>query len=76
MSYFYSRPFGAGDRFTDSENALPFMGGGRFAIRSADHAVDLALKSVPLPEGLMSRLGALVNTMPDEAADQVDYLGC
>ncbi len=43
---------------------------------SADLAIDAALRSVPLPDGLITRLGMLVYTMPDETADQVDYLGC
>ena len=43
---------------------------------TADRAIDSALRSVPLPEGLMTRLGKLVYAMPDEATDQVDYLGC
>ena len=42
----------------------------------SDCAIDLALRSVPLPVGLMTRLGRLVYTMSDENADQVDYLGC
>ena len=42
----------------------------------ADRAIDVALCSVPLPEGLLTRLGKLVYAMPDEAADQVDCLGC
>jgi hypothetical protein len=43
---------------------------------SADLAIDATLRSVPLPDGLMTRLGKLVYTMSDEPADQVDYLGC
>lgn len=43
---------------------------------TADRAIDAALRSVPLPDGLLTRLGKLAYTMPDEAADQVDWLGC
>ena len=44
--------------------------------RAADRALDAALRSVPLPDGLITRLGMLVYTMPDETADQVNCLGC
>jgi hypothetical protein len=43
---------------------------------SADMAIDAALRSVPLPEGLLTRLDRFIRTMPDEAADQVDWLSC
>jgi hypothetical protein len=43
---------------------------------AADRALDAALRSVPLPDGLITRLGMFVYTMPDETADQVDCLGC
>ena len=43
---------------------------------SADRAIDAALKSVPLPDGLLSRLGLMVSTMSDDVSDAVDYLGC
>jgi hypothetical protein len=41
-----------------------------------DNAVDVALRSVPLPDGMLNRLKRMAFTMPDEAAGQVDYLGC
>jgi hypothetical protein len=44
--------------------------------RAADRAIDAALRSVPLPDGLLTRLGRLVYTMPDETTGQVDWLGC
>ncbi len=43
---------------------------------AADSAIDAALRSVPLPEGLLTRLGMLAYTMPEDAADHVDWLGC
>jgi hypothetical protein len=43
---------------------------------TADLTIDLALRSVPLPDGLMTRLGKLVYAMSDESSDQVDWLGC
>jgi hypothetical protein len=46
------------------------------ASQTADRDIDVALRTVPLPSGLMTRLGRLVYTMSDEAADRVDYLGC
>ena len=46
------------------------------ASHAADRAIDAALRSVPLPDGLLTRLGTLVYAMPDETADQVDCLGC
>jgi hypothetical protein len=44
--------------------------------RSEDSAIDSALRAVPLPDGLITRLGLLVYTMPEDAPDQVDWLGC
>lgn len=43
---------------------------------AVDQAIDTALRSVPLPDGLMTRLGKLAFTVTDETADQVDWLGC
>jgi hypothetical protein len=73
MLYFYSRPMFGGDRFTDSDDLLPPMGGFTPAgkSQSADRAVDTALRSVPLPDGLMVRLVNLAVTLPDDATDQV-----
>ena len=45
-------------------------------VHSTDMAIDAALRSVPLPDGLLTRLDMLVYAMPDEAADSVDWLGC
>jgi hypothetical protein len=43
---------------------------------SAEPSLDDALRSVPLPEGLLARLRKLVFTMSDERTDRMDYLGC
>jgi hypothetical protein len=43
---------------------------------TTDSAIDAALRSVPLPKGLLTRLGSLVYAMPEDAPDQVDWLGC
>ena len=78
MLHFYSRPLFGGDRFTDPDDLLPPVGG--FAPvgagESPDRAIDTALRNVPLPEGLMVRMTMLAVTLPDDATDQVDYLGC
>jgi hypothetical protein len=46
------------------------------ASRATDRAIDVALRNVPLPNGLMTRLGRLAYTLSDEVADRVDYRGC
>jgi len=76
MLYFYSKPFVGGDSFMDTDELLQSMCEFSPPARTIDRAIDSALRGVPLPDGLMSRLGRLLRTMPDEAADQVDYLGC
>ena len=76
MSYFYSKPFVGGDSLTDADELLQSMCEFSPPGRTIDRAIDSALRGVPLPDGLMSRLGRLIRTMPDEAAGQVDYLGC
>ncbi len=43
---------------------------------SCDVAIDVALRSVSLPDGLLSRLSALVAVMPEEATEHADWLGC
>jgi hypothetical protein len=62
-----------GDRFTDSDDLLPpvpgFLAVG--AGESPDRAVDIALRNVPLPEGLMVRMAMLAVTLPDDATDHV-----
>ena len=71
MLHFYSRPLFGGDRFTDSDDLLPPVGG--FppvgAGESPDRAIDAALRNVPLPDGLMVRMSMLAVTLPDDATD-------
>ena len=43
---------------------------------ASDRAIDTALRCVPLPDGFLTRLGKLAHAMRDDAADQVDRLGC
>ena len=73
MLHFYSMPMFGGDRFTDSDDLFPLIGG--FppvgAGESPDRAIDSALRNVPLPEGLMVRMSMLALTLPDDATDQV-----
>jgi hypothetical protein len=71
MSYPHTKPISIGDTFpfpadpaAAYDRSLPF-------VQSADSAIDSALRSVPLPEGLLARLKLL-----DEATDRMDYLGC
>jgi hypothetical protein len=45
-------------------------------VLSLDGAMDTALRSVPLPEGMLTRLQRLALTITDESNGQVDYLGC
>ena len=73
MLHFYSRPLFGGDRFTDSDDLLPPVPGfpAVGAGESPDRAVDIALRNVPLPEGLMVRMAMLAVTLPDESTDQV-----
>ena len=73
MLYFYSRPWFGGDRFTDSNDAVPPVGG--FPPvgggETPDRMIDKALRNVPLPDGLMVRMTMLAVTLPDDATDQV-----
>ena len=73
MLYFYSMPMFGGDRFTDADDYLPPVGGfpAVGAGESPDRAIDAALRSVPLPDGLMVRMTMLAVTLPDESTDQV-----
>jgi hypothetical protein len=79
MVYFDREPFHGrlaanGHYYSDPDDVLPFVRSG--SKQSVDRAIDSALRSVPLPEGLMTRLGKLVHTLCDDAAGRVDYFGC
>jgi hypothetical protein len=77
MSYPHSKSMSLGDAFPSAaeplaahDNSLPYVHA------ATDGAMDVALRSVPLPEGLLGRLKQLALTIADEAAGPVDYLGC
>jgi hypothetical protein len=75
MSYFYSKPFAAENRFADLFDRMKSTDDRSASKRSADGAIDHALRNVPLPNGLLKRLGKLVYTLREEAPDRVDYRG-
>jgi hypothetical protein len=54
----------------------PDVGRARSAGHVADSAIDVALRMVPLPDGLLTRLAMIAQTIPDDAPDRVDWLGC
>jgi hypothetical protein len=62
--------------FLNRDAMLPFAAETAAHRAEEERAVDFALRNVPLPDGLLTRLGKLVYTLPDETADQVDWLGC
>jgi hypothetical protein len=76
MSYSNSRLHGPGRKpIAASENgaatnAFPYSS------HAADSAIDEALRSVPLPHGLLTRLGMIAYSISEDSADQVDWLGC
>ncbi len=77
MSYHLnSKPVFDPFAFVNGDAAVPFSGVPALHSATTDHAIDAALRGVPLPDGLLTRLGKLVYSMSDEAADQVDWLGC
>jgi hypothetical protein len=76
MSFFHSHPVYNHGAFASGDSSSPFGNDIRPHVQTEDRAIDAALRSVPLPEGLMTRLGMLVYAVADETADQVDWLGC
>jgi hypothetical protein len=76
MSYLHFKSTFDHGAYTNGNLTPPIMGEMGSQGPAADCAIDSALRSVPLPDGFLTRLGKLVYTMPDEAADQVDWLGC
>jgi hypothetical protein len=76
MSHFYSRQSRVDRGSQYGDTACRPVDRARPSDDSVDSAIDAALCAVPLPEGLMTRLGQLVHTMAMEPPDQVDWLGC
>ena len=76
MPYSHSRPLKLNYELRRSDSERLTSGHSSPAGQTVDSALDSALRSVPLPEGLMTRLTLLAYTVPDEAADRVDWLGC
>lgn len=76
MSYSHSKPTWIGDTFPNPADSVASFDGSLPFIQSTDRSVDAALRSVPLPDGFLTRLKKLAYTVSDEAADQMDYLGC
>jgi hypothetical protein len=76
MSYSNSRLFGSGRQPTAASENGTAINRFRNSPHTADGAIDEALRSVPLPQGLMTRLGLIAYATPDDAADKVDWLGC
>jgi hypothetical protein len=76
MSSPHSKALFSSDPFTNSAESIAAVDGGPSFVRRADRAIDAALRNVPLPDGLMRRLGLLAGTLTEGVSDQVDYLGC
>jgi hypothetical protein len=76
MSYSHSHPAFDHHSFLNGHCLSPPASEPAAANRQADRAIDSELRSVPLPDGLMTRLGTLVYTMSEESTDHVDWLGC
>lgn len=76
MSYLHSKPILIGNAFRDPSEPMGAPDGAVPFVQSADRTIEAALRNVPLPEGMLSRLDRLVYTVSDDAADQMDYLGC
>lgn len=77
MSYPHWNPTAVGNGHVTSGD-LPVAAANGTAVlhHPLDAALDAALRGVPLPDGLLNRLHAMVLSMPDESTGQVDYLGC
>jgi hypothetical protein len=76
MSYSNSRLYGPGRKPTAASKNGTATNTFLHSPHAVDSAIDEALRSVPLPQGLMTRLGLIAYTAPDDAADKVDWLGC
>lgn len=76
MPYSNSRLYGLGRKPTAASENAAATNAFWYSPHAADSAIDEALRSVPLPQGLLTRLGMIAYTAPDDTADMVDWLGC
>jgi hypothetical protein len=76
MSHISSSHIGTGDFLSNGNELRRSVDKSHPSGNAEDSAIDKALCAVPLPDGLMTRLGMLAYTMPEDAPDQVDWLGC
>jgi hypothetical protein len=76
MSYSNSRLHGPRRRPTAASENGTSTNTFSYLPNAADSAIDEELRSVPLPQGLLTRLGLIAYTAPDDAVDKVDWLGC
>jgi hypothetical protein len=76
MLYSNSRLYGPGRKPTAASENGTATNTFSYSPHAADSAIDESLRSVPLPHGLLTRLGLIAFTAPDDAADKVDWLGC
>ena len=76
MPYSNSRLYDPGRQPTAASENGSSANAHSYSPHAADNAIDEALRSVPLPQGLLTRLGLIAYTAPDDAADAVDWLGC
>ena len=75
MSYPPSEPTLFGSMFDDPSEQTGALDGALSFVQSADRNIDAALRNVPLPDGMLTRLSRLVYSVSDEAPDHMDYLG-
>jgi hypothetical protein len=76
MSYPHIKPMAIGGAQGASSDVRATPNPSIQFVLSLDGALDTALRSVPIPEGMLTRLQRLALTITDESNGQVDYLGC
>jgi hypothetical protein len=76
MSQPHSQPFHLSLNPSSNHSNEQLIGSFPPFSQAVDCAIDTALRTVPLPDGLLTRLSRLIYAMPDDAPDQVDWLGC
>ena len=76
MSYPHWEPVHSDIYFFNGDSANGAVDDHRPQHFAADMAIDSALRSVPLPDEMLSRLDKFVHAMIEGTTDSVDYLGC